>query len=507
MGRGQVFSLLLAVILCTAAKLGLLHIRPLGAWSWRDLLPAGHVQDSSSDIGRHAAAMDENYSCSREQALDIACCPCTTAVVAKATSEYFKERLQQLVETPMFRVYTPYPDHAGKELYDVQCSIPEFRELALDLSEAQLGCAIEQCGCSHAGECAAGDEWRLQPCFTQCGEEEEVARQQEREKGIMKKLSSATPLSGGISGGPVQYDLIENPEQFTGYGTLLDDKSAGMIWANLYSDSFCFTSCSAEADAEPSPEKRLVYKVVSGLQASINTHIAMNYGFYNETQEPATRENWGLPRDLHFRPWRKLFEERVGRYPDRLKNMHFVFALLARALHRLEPHLDRLLEAGAEACSRCAFHHNHTRELLRQLVAPTSEHAPNECLTLLQAFDDKVLFRAQEHPAAGTAKRLKDEVRVRFQRIGDMMTCVGCDRCKLWGSLQFHATRVALGILLDFEASDAKEGSPFAVPQIADLRPNDIVALVNAMAQVSKSIDQATKWSQPEQMETWALEG
>jgi len=85
--------------------------------------------------------------------------------------------------------------------------------------------------------------------------------------------------------------------------------------------------------------------------------------------------------------------------------------------------------------------------------------------------------------------------------MGHLMTCVGCDRCKLWGTLQFHAARVALGVLLDSSSSgnlDASSGNidQFTVPGLADLKPNDVVALVNALAQLSKSIDQVRTWTE-----------
>lgn len=39
--------------------------------------------------------------------------------------------------------------------------------------------------------------------------------------------------------------------------------------------------------------------------------------------------------------------------------------------------------------------------------------------------------------------------------MGQLMRCVACDRCKLWGTLQFHAARVAIGVLVDRSGSDA----------------------------------------------------
>lgn len=456
-------------------------------WLWvvaAALAARGAGSDGAAALGAGGAC-----SCAADELLDKDCCACTVSQVAQATSDYFKDLLVELVETPLFRVYVPYPEYPSKELYDVECSLPEFHEVAEEISAHQLGCAIQQCGCAEA-ECGA-EHWRQQPCFVGC--EADAKRRAERVNTLLQ-----TPPLSSDSTGAVQYDLLDNPEQFTGYGTLLDDRSARMIWESLYTERFCFTSCPAETEAELKPEKRLVFRVVSGLQASINTHLAMHYGLFSDSGVPATRENWGVSRDLSFGPWKELFFERVGRHPDRMRNMHFVFALLTRALHRLEPHLDSVLEAGRGVCPKCAAHHNRTRDLMQQLVAPP-EHAPEECNAVLKAFDYEALFAGQD------AEGLKAEVKTRFRRMGELMTCVGCDRCKLWGTLQFHAARVAVGILLaegggppdtaDDAGGGAGSRSQFVVPSWSDLRPNDIVALVNALAQVSKSIHQAKQWT------------
>jgi len=436
-----------------------------------------HLHDSGNvnTSGSGTASAD-----SGTEVLDKDCCPCTASQVAEATSSYFKDILLELVETPLFRAYTPYPNQADHELHDVQCSIPEFQELALELSSSQLGCAIEQCSCSEM-DCPA-ENWRQQPCGSDTNTET-------LEQGITR-VSPTIPLpASNSSAGPVQYDLTENPEQFTGYGMLLDDKSARLIWENLYTDRFCLFSCPENND-EPSAEKRLVYQVVSGLQASINTHLSMHYGIYTDTQEPATRENWRAGRDLSFGPWKALFDDRVGRHPDRVRNMHFVFALMLRALHTISPRLDHLLEASRNSCPKCAEQYNQTKDLLQSLVAPSAQ--ARECSAVLHAFDPSVLFADQD---PGTVQ-LKEELKRRLQRMGEMMTCVGCDRCKLWGTLQFHAARVAVGVLINDEPiDDDNNTSQFGVPSLSSLRPNDIVALVNTMAQLSKSIHQAKQWA------------
>lgn len=443
----------------------------------------------------HSPAVAENTaanqcSCSLEVLLDKDCCQCTVNQVANATASYFKERLLKLVETPLFRVYAPYPDQPGKELYDVQCSIPEFEQHAKELSGMQLGCAIQQCGCSSA-ECN-NDSWRHKPCFMQCREDAEKVKQS------VGSLALTKPVKSDGGHGPVQYDLLQNPEQFTGYGTLLEDQSASKIWESLYTDKVCLTSCEEETESEPSAAKRLVYRVVSGLHASVSTHISMHYGLYDGDGEPATKDNWGFARSLHFGPWRELFDKRVGQHPKRIQNMHFVFALLARALHKLKPRLSLLLQSGSKACPSCAAHHDVTEHLLQQLVSP-AEHVPGECKSVLEAFNTDALFRGN----SSEVFLLREDIKRRFSRMGHLMTCVGCDRCKLWGSLQFHAARVALGILLDEAGGENMQDArdQFSIPRLAELRPNDVVALVNALAQLSKSIHQVKEWSHVETSE------
>jgi len=140
------------------------------------------------------------------------------------------------------------------------------------------------------------------------------------------------------------------------------------------------------------------------------------------------------------------------------RNMHFVFTLLTRALHQLGPQLHKLLDAGSKGCHECASERAATEKLLQELISP-SEDAPPDCTAILHAFDSGALFPGNSSEAAALKEDLKD----RFSRMGHIMTCVGCDRCKLWGSLQFHAARVALGILL---GGDDEDGSPgqFTVP-------------------------------------------
>jgi hypothetical protein len=87
-------------------------------------------------------------------------------------------------------------------------------------------------------------------------------------------------------------------------------------------------------------EKRVFYRLMSGLQASISTHIAREY-YWPET-------GWGtnIP----------LFVKAVGSHPDRLHNLYFTFLVLLRALSKAQ---DALLavdyNTGNPKVNDCVF--------------------------------------------------------------------------------------------------------------------------------------------------------
>jgi hypothetical protein len=92
---------------------------------------------------------------------------------------------------------------------------------------------------------------------------------------------------------------------------------------------------------------------MSGLQASISTHIARNYRLPDGT--------WGTNHPLYWRA--------VGDYPDRLNNMYFTFLFLLRAVVRAQETIRTYpYNTGHEEEDRAV------KELLEKLLA--SSHAP-----------------------------------------------------------------------------------------------------------------------------------
>ncbi|CAN0378409.1 unnamed protein product, partial [Discosporangium mesarthrocarpum] len=109
-------------------------------------------------------------------------------------------------------------------------------------------------------------------------------------------------------------NLQLNPEKFTGYS----GASASRVWKSIYMEN-----CFAGLQENTCKEKRVFYRLLSGLQSSITTQIANDYRFEDGT--------WG--KNL------KLFTWAVGMHPDRLTNLYFAYVFVLRAIGKARPWL------------------------------------------------------------------------------------------------------------------------------------------------------------------------
>jgi hypothetical protein len=162
-------------------------------------------------------------------------------------------------------------------------------------------------------------------------------------------------------------NLLENPERFTGYA----GPSAQRVWRAIQEEN-CFGQAS-----DVCLEKRIFYRyclteycathlkawlngrmlrrLMSGMQASISTHIARNY-LHPDGQ-------WGANHPLYWRA--------VGDHPDRLNNLYFSFLFLLRAVVRAQDSIRHYpYHTGHEAEDAAV------KELLERLLA--SSHPPRQ---------------------------------------------------------------------------------------------------------------------------------
>ena len=264
--------------------------------------------------------------------------------------------------------------------------------------------------------------------------------------------------------------LLDNPERFTGYA----GESAHLVWDTIYKEN-CFSKPSppvqdpfnlyqAKASSDlrsvlhanaPSTafspddscmEKRVFYRVISGMHASISTHICHDY--LNQTTG-----TWG--------PNLECYKERLAAHPDRISNLYFNYALVLRAVAKLRTHLQ-----SYTFCSGDPQQDVDTKSKVLQLVNAAASTPP--------IFDESLMF---SDPAV--AGDLKEDFRQRFRNVSRLMDCVGCDKCRLWGKLQTVGYGTALKVLFEFDEAGRQD-------QV--LKRTELVALMNTLDRISSSL-------------------
>lgn len=193
-------------------------------------------------------------------------------------------------------------------------------------------------------------------------------------------------------------------------------------------------------------EKRVFYRVISGMHASISTHLCWNY--LNQT----TGE-WS--------PNLACYEHRLHKFPDRISNIYFNYALVMRAVGKIKQHIK-----DYSFCSEDPIQDLHTKNSVLRLASALPDGP--------EIFDETVMFRDPDSIA------LKEDFRNRFRNVSRIMDCVGCDKCRLWGKLQTNGYGTALKVLFEFDEKDSSKDPP--------LRRTELVALVNTMHRLSHSI-------------------
>ncbi|OJD13619.1 hypothetical protein AJ78_05941 [Emergomyces pasteurianus Ep9510] len=277
--------------------------------------------------------------------------------------------------------------------------------------------------------------------------------------------------------------LLDNPERFTGYG----GEGARHVWDAIYREN-CFLKplpmsqpqsfrkfplgnlqavqdfknvldkherdqvVTAASRNEGYPlddeciEKRVFHRIISGMHASISTHLCWDY-FNQKTGQ------W-LPNV-------QCYKKRLHDHPERISNLYFNFAVLVRAMSKIQKHLQTYT-----FCTSDPPQDFDTRQKVLSLVNTLSSQP--------KIFDETVMFRDE------AANGIKEDFRNRFRNVSRVMDCIGCDKCRLWGKLQTAGYGAALKILFEYDETKNGENPP--------LRRTELVALVNTLGRVSHSI-------------------
>ncbi|GAB4829378.1 Endoplasmic reticulum oxidoreductin-2 [Ancistrocladus abbreviatus] len=237
-------------------------------------------------------------------------------------------------------------------------------------------------------------------------------------------------------------NLQLNPERYTGY----TGQSARRVWDTIYTEN-----CPKYPDGEFCPEKKFLYKLISGLHTSISIHIAADY-LIDEAKHV-----WG--RNL------PLMHDRVLRYPDRVGNLYFTFLFVLRAVLKAADYLEQ-----ADYDTGNPEEDLKTQSLMKQLL-----FHPQLQAACPVPFDEVKLWKGQSEP------ELLQQIQKQFRNISAIMDCIGCEKCRLWGKLQILGLGTALKILFSVNGQDD-------LGYILQLQRNEVIALMNLLNRLSESV-------------------
>eukprot|EP01133_Synstelium_polycarpum_P004241 gene4241-4948_t len=243
--------------------------------------------------------------------------------------------------------------------------------------------------------------------------------------GVCECDDNEIPLPWRLEDSSDKVDLSPPPPGFTRWKDKKED-----MWVIPYgSDSgpledMCF-------------EERVFYKLISGLHASITTHIT----YYYEKDR--------------FGQWKHnpaLFKKRFEGHQDRIENLYFTFLAVGKIGGFLG---DYQFHTGNE------IQDQQTYLLVQELLKKQVMCSPS--------FDETLLFRDTYDKES-----LISQFKGHFQNISSILNCVTCEKCKLYGKMQTLGLGTALKILFEEDQSS--------------LQRNEIIALVNTLRQLSNSI-------------------
>ncbi|CAD6576731.1 MAG: hypothetical protein TREMPRED_001759 [Tremellales sp. Tagirdzhanova-0007] len=285
-------------------------------------------------------------------------------------------------------------------------------------------------------------------------------------------------------------DLTINPERFTGYA----GDSAHHVWRAIYEEN-CFGLSEASMDAaaavasqsgrlgfsklsegwgtemvqslktedEMCEEKKVYYRVISGLHASISIHICHDY-LDQQTGE------WA--------PNLQCFITRLASHPERLSNVYFNAVLLLRAVTRAAPYL-RAYDIGTAPMGPSLDEKGRDQQIedrkARDALSDVLRFAGSD--DIARGFDEGDFFAGED------AAVLKEQFKTHFRNVSRIMDCVGCDKCRLWGKLQVSGLGTALKILFEL---DEKALDPKINPDL--LQRSEVVALFNTLSRTTESL-------------------
>jgi ERO1-like protein beta len=378
-----------------------------------------------------------NNDCAQFQKCVLADCPCVSRAVRKTNYSLYP-LLIDVLKKAFFRYF--------RVQLDKSCPLMQRDPPMCMISQ----CAVEECPIEEIPEIFLNEEknelamvdfdvsqkefWRLEKAS---GNLNIGADDFEGEDFCVRDDNS--------TGGAVYVNLLRNPERYTGY----DGYPARRIWDAIYGEN-CFYREDSEDIATIQPnvcfERKVFYKLISGLHSSISAHIAWQYF------------------DRRTNSWIRnatLYETKLGRFPDRIRNLDFLYLFVLRAISQLAPTLDRYNFCSGDPVEDATIHDE------MKILGSFALKSPPLLYGKMMFLDDE------------TRDIYLGEYKRHFKNITNLMNCVDCEKCRLWGKLQTQGVGTALKIIFSYENG---------MPEDQKLERSELVALLNVMGQLSTSI-------------------
>jgi hypothetical protein len=256
-------------------------------------------------------------------------------------------------------------------------------------------------------------------------------------------------------------DLTLNPERNTGY-------NGTHIWNAIYEEN-CI-DMDGSVDQPMCYEERFLYRLLSGLHASTTLSIAKNYYPPNKRKG---RKTWE-PNPLYF-------YDQFSDHPEYIRNLHFSYVVLLRALKKAYPILNKY-----EIRTGNIFDDETAMILLRRLL---DSSILKSCSDVFTAFDETLMFREPEEDILDAESKFPSEPHTEvitlqqnfkgvFHNISSILDCVQCQQCKLHGKMAMLGYGTALKIL--FMTNEELLAS--------SLSRNEIVAFINTISKMSEAL-------------------
>jgi hypothetical protein len=211
-------------------------------------------------------------------------------------------------------------------------------------------------------------------------------------------------------------NLAKNPERNTYY-------NGTHIWNAIYEENCILSDLNQAARVmdKDTPhngmcfEERVLYRLLSGLHTSTTLSIAMNY---HAPSKKKNRTSW--------EPNPTYFMSKFQSNPQHIRNLHFSYVVLLRALQKAGPYLSQYeIRTGDIVQDETAT------VLLRRLL---DSAILQTCANVFSAFDESLMF--QDSTDLSLQKTFKGV----FHNISSILDCVQCQQCKLHGKLRCSGT-------------------------------------------------------------------